>query len=252
MSSGASGRKRAQLTRPGSAALRRCEAWVRAEASSIRRAAAGPRRSPWPCRPAPRPRRCGSARAPPGHVGRALDHVVAAAPDIDGAGDAGLVEAGTAGCCGTTMQAEKSGRQRDRLVERVGVQSSGSWPATAAIASTMVRATLLSTSCAARLQPLVWVWARSAGAGGHQRSATNSSRIENLGPEHERAARCLDHLHGSSSCRRSRRTTGAAQKASTVIPAASAGAHVFDVRRRGCRPSSRSSSRPGFTACGSR
>src|SRR5271165_855241 len=35
------------------------------------------------------------------------------------------------------------------------------WPSVAAIASTQVRVTLLKTSCAVRLQPLVWLWVRS-------------------------------------------------------------------------------------------
>jgi hypothetical protein len=35
------------------------------------------------------------------------------------------------------------------------------WPPAAAMASTQVRGTLLKTSCAARLQPLVWQWVRS-------------------------------------------------------------------------------------------
>ncbi len=34
------------------------------------------------------------------------------------------------------------------------------WPCVAAIASMQVRPTLLNTSCAVRLQPLVWQWVR--------------------------------------------------------------------------------------------
>ncbi len=60
------------------------------------------------------------------------------------------------------------------------------WPWVAAIASTQVRATLLNTSCAVRLQPLVWLWVRRLSDLGFSGSNWRTSRLHSA-----RAARSL-------------------------------------------------------------
>ena len=57
------------------------------------------------------------------------------------------------------MRAEKS-VGRAKASSSALVCSDWVWPPAAAMASTMVRETLLNTSCAASDQPEVWQWAR--------------------------------------------------------------------------------------------
>ena len=83
-------------------------------------------------------------------VGQALD-IEAAAPRIDDAGRAAfLLQEHELGVAGDARR--EIGRQRERLVERIGVQRLG-----VALRRRhrldAVRTTLLNTSCAARLQP---------------------------------------------------------------------------------------------------
>ena len=90
-------------------------------------------------------------------VGQPLD-VVGAAPRIDDARRAALLlqeELGVARDAGGEI-----GRQRQRLVERVGVQRLRAALASPPSPRSSVRATLLKTSCAVSDQPEVWQWVR--------------------------------------------------------------------------------------------
>ena len=94
-------------------------------------------------------------------------------------------------CCNMSwvlraMRAEKSVGKASASSSAL-VCSDWVWPWVAAIASTQVRTTLLNTSCAARLQPEVWQWVRSASERGS--FGLNSSAISFA--QSTRAARIL-------------------------------------------------------------
>ncbi len=96
------------------------------------------------------------------------------------------------------------------------------WPWVAAMASTQVRTTLLNTSCAARLQPLVWQWVRSAS----ERGSLGLNLGHQLGPQHARGAQLGDlheevHAHGPEE--------GEPRREGVDIEAGlEPGAHIFD------------------------
>ena len=121
-------------------------------------------------------------------------------------------------CCRTicvlrAMRAEKSVGSASASSSAL-VCSDWVWPCVAAIASIMVRETLLNTSCAASDQPEVCECVRSES----ERAILRLERLHQLRPEHARGAQ-LGDLHEDSSCRSPRRTRARGANWSTVSPA---------------------------------
>ena len=90
-------------------------------------------RSPWPCRPAPRPRRCAASARARQVGGQPLD-VVAAAPRVDDPVRCRSPAAGRAGCCGRCGPRNPSAEPGPRPGSWCA--GTGCWPCAAAIAST--------------------------------------------------------------------------------------------------------------------
>ena len=121
-------------------------------------------------------------------VGEALDEE-RAAPGIDDPRRSSLglqQELGVAGDAGGEV-----GRQRQGLVERIGVQALGSAGDRRHRLDGGARDIVEDVARAARLQPLVWVWARRASERG---SLAPNCLAHQLGPQ-QAAGALLGHLH---------------------------------------------------------
>ena len=116
-------------------------------------------------------------------------------------------------CVRSAIVADVLRRQRQRLVERVGVQRVGA-AETAASACSAVRTTLLYGCCAVSETPAVWVWKRSC----HERGFLAPNRFFIASAHSLRAARYLAISSKKSECelkKNDRRGT----KSSTSRPA---------------------------------